>query len=154
LEGEDRAALLRASEFMLHVRNELHFHSQKAHDVLDRSEQLRVAKLLRYEGSEGLLPVEQFMRDYFLNSNAVQNIVARFIEGARPWNKWKQFWAPVFSRGVEGDFRIGPTSISATPNGLAKLDGDLSQILRLTDLANQHNKRIAHPTLEAVRRRA
>jgi [protein-PII] uridylyltransferase len=154
LDTGDQTALLRALEFLLRLRNELHFHAQKAHDVLDRAEQVRLAGVFGYAGSEGLLPVEQFMREYFLNSNAVQHIVARFLEGARPWNKLRQWLAPIFSHQVEGDFRVSPNSISATADGLKKLDGDLSQILRLTDLANLYNKRIDHRTWEAVRRTA
>src|SRR5262249_2481147 len=83
----DEAALLQAREFLLRVRNELHFHAGKEHDVLDRSEQMRIAQLFGYPGSEGLLPVEQFMREYFRNTDAVQQIVSRFIEGAQPWKK-------------------------------------------------------------------
>ena len=39
LHKEDRDALRRAGEFLLHIRNELQFHSGKAHDILDKCEQ-------------------------------------------------------------------------------------------------------------------
>ncbi|HEY2881873.1 MAG TPA: [protein-PII] uridylyltransferase [Pirellulales bacterium] len=151
---EDEASLRRALEFLLRVRNELHFHAGKEHDVLDRSEQLRMATLFGYAGSEGLMPVEVFMREYFRNTDAVQHIVARFLEGARPWTKLGELLSPLVSHQVEGDFRVGPTSISATRNGLKKLEGDLSQVLRLADLANSYNKKIAHRTWEAIVRAA
>ena len=54
-----------ASEFLLRLRNEMHFHAGKSTDVLDRAEQLRIAAAARLQGTAGLLPVEQFMRDYF-----------------------------------------------------------------------------------------
>jgi [protein-PII] uridylyltransferase len=41
--------------------------------------------------------------------------------------------------------------ISATRRGLDKLRGDLVQVLRLMDLANLYDKRIAHPTWQAIR---
>ncbi|HEY2760185.1 MAG TPA: [protein-PII] uridylyltransferase, partial [Pirellulales bacterium] len=151
LDRNDQAALQRALEFLLRLRNELHFHANKAHDVLDRAEQMRVAAGFQYVGTAGLLPVEAFMREYFLNSNAVQNIVSRFLERARPWSKLARFLAPMFSHQIDGDYQVGPNSISATPEGLKKLDGNLAEILRLTDLANSYNKRIDYRTWEAVR---
>ncbi len=57
----------------------------------------------------------------------------------------------MLSHKVDGDYQIGPNSINATPDGLKKLNGNLAEILRLTDLANSYNKRIDHRTWEAVR---
>ena len=44
LTEEDLKAIERASEFLLRLRNELHFHAQQPTDVLDRAEQLRIAE--------------------------------------------------------------------------------------------------------------
>jgi [protein-PII] uridylyltransferase len=154
LSKEDETALRRALEFLLRIRNELHFHAQKEHDVLDRAEQVRIAGAFAYLGSAGMLPVEEFMREYFRNTYAVQQIAARFLEGAQPWIKLGEALSPLFSHQVEGDFRVGPRRISATRNGLKKLQGDLTQILRLADLANLYNKRIAHSTWQAIYRAA
>ncbi|MCC7086744.1 MAG: [protein-PII] uridylyltransferase [Pirellulales bacterium] len=154
LSKEDQIAMRRATEFFLRVRNELHFHAQHANDVLDRAEQVRLADLFGCRGADGILPVEQFMRDYFRHSRAVQQIVSRFVEGADPWIRWGERLSPIFGHQVEGDFRVGPTRISATKRGLKKLRGDLVEILRLADLANMYNKRIAHSTWEAIHRTA
>jgi [protein-PII] uridylyltransferase len=154
LSKEDQIAMRQATEFFLRVRNELHFHAHQAHDALDRAEQVRIAEVFGYRGVDGMLPVEQFMRDYFLHSHAVQQIVARFVEGADPWIKWGERLSPIFGHQVERDFRVGPTRISATKRGLKKVQGDLVEILRLADLANMYNKRIAHSTWEAVYRAA
>src|SRR5690606_34689723 len=59
---EDQVLLRQATEFLLHLRNEMHFHAGKANDVLDRAEQVRLAQVLGFRGQEGLLPFEQFMR--------------------------------------------------------------------------------------------
>ena len=154
LSKEDEIALRRALEFLLRIRNELHFHAQKEHDVLDRAEQVRIAAALGYRGSAGMLPVEEFMREYFRNTYAVQQVASRFLEGAQPWMKLGEALSPLFSHQVEGDFRVGPTRISATRKGLAKVQSDLMQILRLADLANLYNKRIAHSTWQAIHRAA
>jgi [protein-PII] uridylyltransferase len=152
LSKEDETTLRRALEFLLRMRNELHFHAQKEHDVLDRAEQVRIAGVFGYAGSAGILPVEEFMREYFRNTYAVQQVVGRFLEGAQPWMKLAEMLSPLFSHQVEGDFRVGPTRITATRAGLKKVQSDLAQILRLTDLANLYNKRIAHSTWQAIHR--
>src|SRR5262249_22526957 len=133
LSKEDQVAMRQATEFVLRVRNELHFHAHQAHDALDRAEQVRISEVFRYPRADGMLPVEQFMRDYFLHSHAVQQIVARFVEGADPWIKWGERLSPIFGHQVERDFRVGPTRISATKRGLKKVQGDLVEILRLAD---------------------
>ena len=79
LSEEDLDGVLRADEFLLRLRNELHFHARQAADVLDRAEQLRIAELRGYLPQAGLLPVEQFMRDYFRHTGAVSHIAARFV---------------------------------------------------------------------------
>ncbi len=72
---EDFAALRRAGEFLLWLRNELHFHAGQAADVLTRFEQVRIADALGYQPVAGLLPVEQFMREYFRHTSQVSHVV-------------------------------------------------------------------------------
>src|SRR5262249_53690030 len=78
LSREDYEAVRMAWEFLLRLRNELHFHAGKSADVLDRVEQLRLAEWFEFRGQEGLLPVEEFMRDYFRSTDAVSHIATRF----------------------------------------------------------------------------
>ena len=56
----------------------MHFHAAQAADVLTRAEQLRIAELRSYQTHEGLLEVEQFMREYFRHTNPVSHIAERF----------------------------------------------------------------------------
>jgi [protein-PII] uridylyltransferase len=154
LPREDHRAIRRATEFLLHLRNEMHFHAGKAHDSLERAEQVRIAEVLRFEGTESLLPVERFMSEYFRHTNAVRHIVGRFLDGSRPWTRLADALGPLFSHQVERDFRVGPRRIWATKRGLEKIRQDLAQILRLTDLANLYNKEIAHNTWKAIRESA
>jgi len=148
---EDRRRLRRAQEFLLRMRNELHFHSHRAQDVLDRDEQVRLAKLYGCRGDEGLLPVEQFMRDYFHHTSEVNYAVTHFLATAKARVGVRSVFDALMSHNVEGDFRVGPISISATPRGLAKLRRDLVHVLRLMDLANLYDKVIEHRTWEATR---
>ncbi len=154
LPREDHRAVRRAAEFLLHVRNELHFHAGKAHDALERHEQVRIAEAFHFRGSESILSVERFMSEYFRHTNGVRYIVARFLEGCRPWARLADWAAPWISHRVERDFRVGPRRIWATKRGLEKISHDLAQTLRLADLANLYDKRIAHNTWNAVRESA
>ncbi|MBS0209411.1 MAG: [protein-PII] uridylyltransferase [Planctomycetes bacterium] len=151
LSSEDFTALVRAHEFLLHVRNEMHFHAGRSNDVMDRAEQMRLAEVFGHQGTVGMLPVEHFMREYFRMTNQVSNIAGRFVIGARR----KAWWGPLFSallgHQFERDFRVEPHQIAANRHGLVKIKSDLVEILRLADLSNLYNKPIAHDTGEAIR---
>ncbi len=148
---DDRDRLRGAYEFLLNLRNEMHFHAGKAQDVLDRNEQLRVAQLRGYEGSEGVLAVEQFMRDYFQYTSDVCNCVAHFLASAKSRAPVRNFLSTLVSYNMDGDFRVGPVHIGAKRSGLEKLRSDLTHVLRLMDLANLQDKFIEHRTWEAIR---
>ena len=74
---EDHDAVRRALEFLLRLRNEMHFHAGKSYDLLDRAEQLRLAVVHGFKGDAGLLPVEQFMREYFRITDGVSHVVRK-----------------------------------------------------------------------------
>jgi [protein-PII] uridylyltransferase len=152
LSTADRKRLREAHGFLLRLRNELHFHAGRAYDVLDKAEQIRIAELRGYKGDGCLLPVEQLMRDYFELTSDVRYIVANFLASAR-FNPFTQnILAPIFTRRVEGDFRAGPHQIGATRKGLKKLASDPEQVLRLMKIASRDDKRIDHPTWQAIRK--
>ena len=148
---DDQRDVRDATEFLLRLRNELHFHGGKSNDVLDRAEQVRLAPLYGHQGTDGILPVEQFMGRYFRHTRAVRSVVGNFVANWRPRSVWLDVWGTIFSHRVDGDYRVTPKQIAATPRGLAKLKTDLSEVLRLCELANLHDIRIAPATWEAVR---
>ena len=151
LSKEDLRELRKARDYLLWLRNDMHFHAGKANDLLDRAEQLRLAAAQQYEPVEGLLPVEQFMREYFQHTSTAREIAAHFAASARPKNVLRWVFDPLFSHQFEGDYRVGPANIAARRRGLAKLRGDLGEVLRLLDLANLTDKPIAHETWQAIR---
>lgn len=152
LSEEDYGSLQRASEFLLRLRNEMHFHAGRSGDVLDRAEQLRIAAAFGYQPTAGMLPVEQFMRDYFRHTEQVSHIVTRFVENARPDRRRRVVTTALFGHRVEGVYRVGPSEIVASSQGLARLRGNLAAVMELVDLANLYDKQIAPDTWEAVRR--
>ncbi len=151
LEEEDRRQLTEAHEFLLRVRNELHFHAEKSHDLLDRVLQVRLAEWYGCTGDEGLIPVEQFMRQYYLHTGSVRYAASHFLASAKTRICLRTFLNAVSSHDVEGDFRVGPQTIGATRRGMEKVARDLSEVLRLMDIANLYDKRIDHRTWSTIR---
>lgn len=77
-ENEGRR-LERAHDFLLRVRNELHFQSSRPTDVLNLEKQPDIARGLGYEKNDELSRVEVFMRDYYQAAQAIDR-VARMLE--------------------------------------------------------------------------
>jgi len=151
---EDLETIERAYEFLLRLRNDLHFHAGQANDVLNRSEQLRLAQSRGYPPGAGLLPVEKFMQDYFRHTNQASHVVAQFLAKAGSRERLGKLATLLFGHRVEDDFRVGPVGLTATRRGLARLRGSLTAILRLVDLANLHDVPIAPATWQAIRQEA
>jgi [protein-PII] uridylyltransferase len=72
-----------ALTFLWRVRNELHFLSGHKNDVLSRDIQPQIAKNFGYTADELSLPVEKFMRDYYLHARVVHRVSRRLIARCR-----------------------------------------------------------------------
>jgi [protein-PII] uridylyltransferase len=81
----------------------------------------------------------------------VREIAGYVAESARPQSVFRWVFDPLLSHRFENDYRVGPASIAANRQGLAKVQGDLAEVLRLLDLANLYDKRIDHGTWQAIR---
>jgi [protein-PII] uridylyltransferase len=74
LRPEELAEFTRAYDFLLRVRNELHFLSRRPTDLLDLELQPRVAQNLGYPEPDMLLRVERFMQDYYRAAQSIYRI--------------------------------------------------------------------------------
>lgn len=152
----DHRRLTSSRDFLLRVRNEAHFAEGKARDLLNRGVQRQLAAKLGYRGREGMLPVEQFMRDYFRHAGHIWFLAARISELSTRTKKntVATVFGAVFSRSVERDYRIDDREITATEIGRAKLQNNLDEALRLVDLARLSDRRISQDTWYWVYRNA
>ncbi len=74
LRPEELAEFTRAYDFLLRVRNELHFLSKRPTDLIDLELQPRVAQHLGYGESDVLVRVEHFMQDYYRAAQSIYRI--------------------------------------------------------------------------------
>ncbi|ACB75288.1 [protein-PII] uridylyltransferase [Opitutus terrae] len=79
LRHDELAAFTRAYDFLLRVRNELHFINSRATDLLDLDHQPRVARQLGYTEANLLVRVEHFMQDYYRSAQTIFRI-SKLIE--------------------------------------------------------------------------
>ncbi len=153
LHQSDFRQLTNAKEFLLRLRNELHFHAGKSQDLLGRNEQVRLAKHMNYEGQEDeLKPVVRLMRDYFEHSTNIRNAASYFMAASRWQFRLTSWLEPMVSRNIEDAYRVGPIHIGVVNSQLDRVKGSLVDVLHLMKLANVYNKRIEFSTWEAIRK--
>ncbi len=145
----DTTRLNSAHEFLLRLRNELHFAAGSANDRLTKSEQIRIADKLKVPGKDGVFPVEVFMREYFSHTSDVRYCSDHFVSASL--YRGGGSWTPLVTKTIQGKFRVGLFQIGVRPNLLSEVAGDLEQVLRLMQLAAMYNKEIEHPTWQAIR---
>ncbi|PTX97704.1 [protein-PII] uridylyltransferase [Opitutus sp. ER46] len=79
LRVDDLAAFRRAYDFLLRVRNELHFMSNRATDMMSLDQQVMLAERLAYNDAERLVRVEHFMQDYYKSAQTIYR-VSKLVE--------------------------------------------------------------------------
>ena len=148
----DYNGIRKALDFLLRLRNELHFEAGSARDTLHKTEQMRIAEAFGYTEEENLLAVEKFMRDYFQHTEAVRHTAAHLVENARwraPWHS--TILGYMVSSRADDEILVGPAHITTTKAGQKRVTSDLASILRMMEVANRYDKRIDPPTWEAIR---
>jgi [protein-PII] uridylyltransferase len=146
-----RNRLLKSRDFLLHVRNELHFHAGRQQDLLDKAEQLRMAALFGYVDRENSLAVESFMREYFSHTSEVRDAAFNFVDAIQESGPFVEFFAPLFTHRAGRDFRVGPRYIGATVRGRERLRESLADALWLMTLSCLYDKHIEPATWRSIR---
>ncbi len=153
LSTADSSQLKRSQEFLWRVRNEMHFHANRANDGLGRNEQVRLAEFFGYVGDDAMLSVEAFMRDYFRFTSRISYICDHFVSKStnRKQGAAASMLGPFVTRQIDQHFRMGPTQIGVVKSSLKTVKMDLEQVLRLMQLACLHDKKIEHATWISIR---
>ena len=102
--ADDIGKLKTAQDFLLRVRNELHFSTGKHQDQLTFDEQQRVSRALGFEGEGTLKVVEVFMRNYYLHAAEISRlttlIIHRLTDAPRPFVGGLYSFAKTIREGV------------------------------------------------------
>src|SRR5579863_6250995 len=107
LSDQDYRLLGQGQDFLWRVRNDLHFHSGRATDVLYFDEQERLAGFFGFEKNEHLLGVERFMQYYYIHTARIHDIVTRFRERAVSPPLVRRIFDRMRTRNIEGVFLVG-----------------------------------------------
>lgn len=100
-----------AYDYLLRVRNELHFLTGRRSDVLSLDVQMQAGKNLRYQDSEKLQASEVFMRDYYLNARKLHRLTSMHFEKV--------------TRRPAGRGWLNRVRYTAAPGGFVMRDGEL-----------------------------
>ncbi len=148
----DANRLKAASEFLLRVRNELHFSVNRANDMLGKNEQVRIAEKWGYPGSDVSLPVEQLMRDYFYHTSEVRYASDHVVSASiNRRTMTRKVFAPLMARPLEDVFFINPFEIGVQSQFLDDAKTDLALVLRLMHLSVIHSREIDQDTWQVIR---
>ncbi|MGI9519498.1 MAG: [protein-PII] uridylyltransferase [Pirellulaceae bacterium] len=151
LSSIDAVHLNSAREFLLRLRNELHFHADRANDMLGKNEQVRIAKKWDYKGSEVSLPVEQMMRDYFNYTGEIRYLSDHFVDISRHRRSFANVFDSLISRPIDDVFCMTPFHIGVQPEAIDQVKTDLASVLRLMQLSVIYSREIEHETWETIR---
>jgi len=149
----DSKQLKASQEFLLRIRNEMHFHHDKPEDSLSRNEQVRLAEFLNYEGTDAILPVEAFMRGYFRYTSRIAYICDHFVRKSLAKSKGAaaKLFSPLSNHQIDENFVITANEIGILKSSRKKTQNDLEQVLRLMQLACLYGKSIEHKTWISIR---
>ena len=149
----DTKQLMASHEFLLRLRNEMHFHAGRTHDGLGRNEQVRLAEMSGYRGDDAMMAVESFMRDYFRYTSRItyisDHLIAKMLK--RSTRGTSKVLSPLLSRQIDEHYRINGNEIRITHASINTAKHDLEKVLRLMQLACLHDKTLQHETWGAIR---
>jgi [protein-PII] uridylyltransferase len=151
LSADDADALRQAREFLLRVRNDLHFCAGRAQDILGWDEQARLARVFGYEDRPGMLAVEQFMQQYYRHTAGIDDIIARFIRRCRRPPLWHRLVRPFTTQRIGGEFHVFAGQLTPTADHMATTLSSVDRILQLFSLANRRRVAVADDVRESIR---
>jgi [protein-PII] uridylyltransferase len=151
LSAEDQNALKTGYQYLLRLRNQMHFENGKSQDQLDRPLQMKLSAWSGFAGSDGILPVEQFMQQYFERTSEIRYSSAHFLASAKSRSPVAQSLEHAVGLPVHRDFRVGWSHVWATRFGLTRVKRDPAAVLELMAISNRFGRPIEHTTWQEIR---
>ena len=141
--------LKESQDFLLRVRNELHFSTGKHQDQLTFEHQEKVSAALGFAGEGSLRAVEVFMRAYYLHAAQISRLSALVIHRVTDCDKPTFGAKYVFGRTLREGVRVSKGHISVTKP--AVLNSHPDNLIRIFDDAQKYNCQLTHETRELLR---
>ena len=145
----DIGHLKESQDFLLRVRNELHFATGKHQDQLTFEQQEKVSAALGFEGEEGLRGVEVFMRAYYLHAAQINRLSSLIIHRVTECDKPRFNAAYMFGRTLREGVRLSKGHLSITKPEVLKTCPE--NLIRIFDEAQKYNCQVTHETRELIR---
>ncbi len=108
-------------DFLLWLRNELHFETRRKMDQLTFDHQERVAGLLGYEKTEEALPVEAFMQQYYRHASAISHLSNLMTSRLLKKPRKKLLW-PYKKLRIDKDYIIARGLLCSTGDDIYEND--------------------------------
>ncbi len=118
----DARAINAAYEFLLRVRNDLHFLTSRRTDLLSLDLQQQVARSLRYADTAEQQASEIFMRDYYLQARRLHRLCDAHLRRAAAKQEKKSWFSRSRGAAAEGGFTINDGMLDLAEAG-ESLDG-------------------------------
>jgi [protein-PII] uridylyltransferase len=132
--------LYESVNFILRVRNELHYLVEKKSDVLSLDIQKNLASNLNYTGDSDAACVENFMRDYFLHATIIKNSSQTVFELCRQSQRSIQSVLSTLTQKSLGyGFIAKNSTLLMEGNPEERFQNDRTLFIRLFELCRENN---------------
>ncbi len=139
---------LKALDFLLRVRNEMHLQAKNLHDTLEFSFQRQIAEALAYRSATTATSVERFMRDYYIAARSVAQFARRISAWAE--DKFLKSSKDRSTRSVNKFFSIRSGKLDLRGNG-RPISNDVLLLGYLTSIGQ--NIPFSHQLEDRIERR-
>src|SRR6185503_13542776 len=100
----DARAVTAAYDFLLRVRNEMHFATTRRTDLLSLDLQQQVARSFGYTDSSELQASESFMRDYYLHARRLHRLCEAHLQRAAAKQEKRRWFSRARTMPAPGGF--------------------------------------------------
>ena len=143
---------LRALDFLLRLRNDLHYVSEGKHDVLSFSLQERVATNLGFFDTGQIFGVERFMQQYYLCAKEIHLLSKSVVERClKERSLVEEAMRKLKAREIGDDFAVIDRQIHVPPRHRGLFQEDPVRLIKVFWYAQQMGYDLAQETKDLIR---
>ncbi|MEA5114393.1 MAG: [protein-PII] uridylyltransferase [Geobacteraceae bacterium] len=136
--------------YLWRIRNYLHYMTGRKNDQLTFADQSAIAAFLGYRDNAGILGVEEFLRDYYLNATKVEQFWSFMVSRCLQLDEGRQRLGFLIRRHIgEGFYVIRGELVVPDESIIAQ---DPSRIMKLFEYAQKHGVELSVQARDLVRK--